>query len=117
MKANGQNLCSFSSESDLEAIKGSTSTSGQSLVSNLSVGKIKALMTQGRDYSTDKWSTEWNFIAEMNRVAHQIGLLSVFANPHGLFHPCQSMSCEDILRLTDICLTYKLFRDIVKRQS
>jgi D-alanyl-D-alanine carboxypeptidase len=68
-------------------------------------------------YPVNKWNNEWNFVAEMNRVAYELNLKCIFANPHGMYHPINTMSCNDILTITKLCLNYPIFRDIVNCQK
>ena len=55
------------------------------------------------------------FIAFMNKLAGEIGLKSsTFGNPHGLPHPQNGSSAEDVSILVGKCLEFDIFKEVVK---
>ena len=55
------------------------------------------------------------FIILMNRTAVEIGMRSTsFANPHGLPHPHNGSTAEDLSLLVSRCLQFEIFREVVK---
>jgi serine-type D-Ala-D-Ala carboxypeptidase (penicillin-binding protein 5/6) len=58
------------------------------------------------------------FVAQMNRIAAQMGLREThFVNPHGLDDPQQLASAADLLALARADLAYPVFAKIVATQS
>lgn len=55
-----------------------------------------------------------DFIMLMNRLANEIGMRSSsFGNPHGLPHPQNGSTAEDLSILVAKCLQYELFREVI----
>jgi D-alanyl-D-alanine carboxypeptidase len=55
------------------------------------------------------------FIALMNKIAAEIGMkCSTFGNPHGLPHPQNGSTAEDVSILIGRCLEHSLFREVIK---
>lgn len=56
-----------------------------------------------------------DFIALMNKHACDLGMKSsTFGNPHGLPHPQNGSTAEDISMLVSKCLDFELFRTVIK---
>ena len=55
------------------------------------------------------------FITLMNKTAGEIGMKSSsFGNPHGLPHPQNGSTAEDLSILIGKCLEFDIFKEVVK---
>lgn len=58
------------------------------------------------------------FIAYMNQLAEELSLKNTtFGNPHGLPHPQSGSTAEEVSLLIHHCLSFPLFRQVVKCKS